>query len=1808
MNKASKVACSIGSIGVVALVVAWWLTTTPPSSSPDTDDREPAETADVALEFAAATVAQIAAESAGGGDVAHGAHETVEAPPGFTPRAQSSGESASNPPDGFEFTTFHGEMSTARMTSLDVTPAPDPTADQTWLASGTGARGLAGQAMAAGRDWTFGWVAINADADRATLMGRLSAAGAEVLGASGTLLRTRLPGDIARLEEIAAIPGVAGLGPTPLAAKLFEPSDPNTGFRAVDGLVPTFVTLMDDYPDGRFRQALTDLGGVVGRFDRSIRVYPANFPVAVLDTVAAADFVLAVEPVGLVKASHASAVPAMGADALRTYNRGTGLFSGIGGGSVPVGVMDSGLNIRHEDIGTGRRSICGANFATFFSFFDREEDQDLWVDAGLHGTHVTGTLSGNGTGGPQHAGMAPLVQDIRFAKVLTTFGTGSVLGIMRGMDFMAEQSTCGPATTPAVRPLVVNMSLSRSFPEWDGKSASERKLDAVVWNNRQLYVVAQSNGGFISYSDYASAKNSLAVGAVEDSGDLANFSSHGPTADGRLKPQVVGNGVSIDSPRGEGRRSGYVRFSGTSMSSPAVAGVAALLMDAAPEYREQPAAVRARLMASAIRPDAFLDDVTQFPLHNSDGPGPLQHRYGLGKVSARTSVLNRDEADGWFGGAAVIEVGDGEYGYRDIEVPAGASRLDIVMTWDEQPADTLASTVVNDLDLWVDRDADCAASQPAACGNAASRSMKDNVEWLILRDPLPGTYRLKVVPKYARTDTPRAALAWTVIRGPSTPQLAVSTDAAVAAEPGRPFEVEATVTTDGYVAAGTMLRVDCRGEDAEICERVELLAPKASDALREDAVNRTLAGESGDAIALGEVAVGEQQTVRLVFKQFPSAARFRLFLTASAWNATSASASVDVAIGESDVPATPAVSPPANDHFATAMELVGDAGSRDFDLLLATPEPGEPAFTQGLLDDLGRFQSQRRPRSLWYRWRAPTTDLVRFSIPGSGGGIGDDIQLDVFEAHGLGMSDLEHIAAKFGGGLTFAARRGQTYAVRLAVTRAQLFEYGPAAEGPIRRRPVEPLSLHWQRASLPANDNFELATELGGESGEHAGTNLSATEQPGERLQPMAASTWHRWTAPADGDYGFRVDRRHLNVTAFTGDAVDQLRLVSGEPGDAAVFPAQAGETYTIAVAAHNAFSSGSDYNLSWGPEQRDFGTNDDMANAEPMLGAPAFFHFGLADLSSATVEPGEPVQSGVRTAWWTWRAPLTSRYTWRAAALFDETLALSVVEVGDSLVPLGESSGDRQTEQLVSFDAVAGRQYLISAGLPVDQGFVSTVPGPISFEWGPTPANDELASAGVMTGVSGTVVGSNLFATVSAGEPVGQLGDSSVWWTWDVPESRWYRVALADRFGASVVSAFEMHADGTLAHEPVAVSRRLPDSILVFRAEAGERYALRVGTDGTARGSEFALSWAPNGSPTWLKYAGAVADGDVDPGGSILDLASPDSIALNDDGSELYVATESGLQVFSRRTGNGALSHVQTLDGVDDSAALFWDAHGSAVISVACSGVHRFPSAETGPGLDEGMEIAGVVPCIGGELPPGTVLRDASGAFVHFVGPLGIVTLRFNEDRTAVELAGGVPVFGITAAALGSTDEFLYVATGQGLQVFHRDVATGALAPISASATDIPLTLLLAERSGRYLFGVTEERGVAAFDLVDPTAPALVAQSAGVEPEFDPFIVVDPSTTFIGFGEPVCAFADTRERTMTVDVLCRDLALGRRLMPGDPTLRQEELLHPGGVDAFDNNLPYFSFDRGLAATPDGRHIYASAPRGIMIFERAGSR
>lgn len=94
----------------------------------------------------------------------------------------------------------------------------------------------------------------------------------------------------------------------------------------------------------------------------------------------------------------------------------------------------------------------------------------------------------------------------------------------------------------------------------------------------------------------ADADSILAVGAVDSSGNLAGFSSIGPTYDGRTKPEVVAQGAATycvwpyDS-------TSYLRASGTSLSTPLIAGVAALVRDAHPEWSAMK--VREALLMSA---------------------------------------------------------------------------------------------------------------------------------------------------------------------------------------------------------------------------------------------------------------------------------------------------------------------------------------------------------------------------------------------------------------------------------------------------------------------------------------------------------------------------------------------------------------------------------------------------------------------------------------------------------------------------------------------------------------------------------------------------------------------------------------------------------------------------------------------------------------------------------------------------------------------------------------------------------------------------------------------------------------------------------------------------------------------------------------------------------------------------------------------------------------------------------------------------------------------------------------------------------
>lgn len=1676
-----------------------------------------------------------------------------------------------------------------------------PGADLDWLESSTSIETLAARAAEAGRDWSFGWIRLAEDADPNDLERSLQGSGAEIVGSAGSLLRARLPGDESRLQRIAAMPQVDGLGAVPPDRKLPEVFAREVSEAPPQAQMPVFITLMTDDPEGRWRRALEDLGAVVGRFDPDIRVYSANVSRSVLEAIAAADFVLAVEPVGIVEAVHDTAVPAMGADALRRFDGSPGLFAGIGGASVPIAVMDTGLNINHLDIASNRQSICGANFVWFGGGGPLQESEDLWIDEGGHGTHVTGTVAGNGYVEPRFAGMAPSVRHIRFAKVLHRFGFGGADSIFPGMDFLARPTGCAEAGGPSdrVKPLIVNMSLSASARIFEGRGVSARKLDSIVWSHRQLYVVSQSNAGISGFSDYGAAKNSLAVGAAQDSGDLAAFSSHGPTFDGRLAPQVVATGVNVHSALGGGSRGEYHALSGTSMSSPATAGVAALLMDAVPEHREQPALTRARLMASAIRPDAWLEDIEAFPMTNTNGPGALQAQYGLGMVSARTSVLNRDRAGGWVSGGAVSELQAGQYGWRDITVPEGAGRLDLVMTWDEPPTDTIGSTVLNDLDLWLDRDGDCGAG---ACGEHVSASRVDNVEWIILRNPRPGVYRAKVAARRVYTAAPRAALAWTVIRGASTPSLRISADKDVL-ERDRENELTLTVTADEYVAAGTRLHIDCRGDGGSSgCDEVEIHAMAVS---REDGVPVDLSDELGQpgppdhgysgispiplgsSIPLGEIAAGEVQEIELVVSYDGGANPVRLYFTASAWNAVAASVSVGARTGGSD--RSEVAARPPNDDFAAAAVIKGREGSRALDLLLATPQPGEPLFTP---------RRGRPAGSVWYEWTAPEDGPARFNIPPltDAQDIRND-RLSVFR--GDRITSLERVADGLWGA-TFFAERGRSYRIRVSS-----FASGSA------------LNLRWSQGPRPANDDFTQAAGLEGPEGAVEGSSQGATLEPGEWFGSAAATTWYRWTAPGEGLWEFESDASR-RIFVFESDGVTALRLVSNYPSSSVYFPAGSGKEYRIAVAEGDAYAGGGPYRLRWARAlNRYHPHNDDIAGAETIGSAPASEHVIDAGPNS-TVEPGEPLESGVRTKWWVWKSPKDGYYTWRITGRSESDRAyanlLVTVFTGSSIEDMqwvAESGPDAAPSDFV-LQAVGGQRYWIAAGLPAGDIRAYTLGGASArVIWGPTPGNDHLSSAEPLAGAAGSTSGSNRFATVERGERAAVLGHSSLWWTYEAPAPGWYRFRI-DEADASRVLAVYQDAGGEFGSLEFVSSSHQPEGIesgaveVIFRAAAGVRYTLRLGTRGAPEGGEFTMNWGESEAPVWLKHSGRLDDGGRDANGNPVEIRTPLSLAFNDRGTVLYAASRLGMQVFERDAETGGLTLVQSLQDYDlENSSLIWHALRSELYAYRCGTWRKFAAVD---GTQRKIRDEGMLTVTGSPELAGCrvfMFMDSGESFLHvadpYAGNLRVYDLsRLGQDTLQHLQTLSVP--DLKHALISNDDRRVYAVTRSRLLVFERDAETGRLTQVwegnNAGLWDLESIAISSD--DRYLFAFDDRgRRTNVFQLEG--APSRPRHLGSLPPFWNaPFYAREHQNR--------CGFSSARTGAPAVDVFCRNMAFSVRWRSENGELAATDYVAPWQPDRFNNHVPAFGHTQNLLASPDGRHAYLSTEeKGLLVFDRVGA-
>ena len=155
-----------------------------------------------------AAVARIASESRG-----ELRAPLVRAAPGVSDNGAhrvSSERSAPVPPDGYSFVTADGEMARASLRDDPEDPPEPADADPRWIGGPDSVDALVRQAAAAGRDWSFGWVRLaptrRPDAAKAPLR-RL---GVDVLGASGELIRARLPSDATSLRAISAWSAMPG--------------------------------------------------------------------------------------------------------------------------------------------------------------------------------------------------------------------------------------------------------------------------------------------------------------------------------------------------------------------------------------------------------------------------------------------------------------------------------------------------------------------------------------------------------------------------------------------------------------------------------------------------------------------------------------------------------------------------------------------------------------------------------------------------------------------------------------------------------------------------------------------------------------------------------------------------------------------------------------------------------------------------------------------------------------------------------------------------------------------------------------------------------------------------------------------------------------------------------------------------------------------------------------------------------------------------------------------------------------------------------------------------------------------------------------------------------------------------------------------------------------------------------------------------------------------------------------------------------------------------------------------------------------
>jgi subtilisin family serine protease len=393
----------------------------------------------------------------------------------------------------------------------------------------------------------------------------------------------------------------------------------------------------------RYIQALKDAGFRVKARSRWLNAVSVTAPRSRLDSVIELPFVKAVKPVLTYKRKPVEELTPVEESPKGTtgkapsadpgyYNRTWDELQqinvpavhdlGYTGTGVIICMLDTGYNLAHE-------AFQEIDVIAEWDFV--QDDSVTSNQAGDHPSqhnHGTYTLSNIGGFKPnEFVGGAPDAQ----------FMLGKTEIYDQEIQIEEDNYVMGLEWADSGGARIVSSSLGYldwyTYEDMDGNTAVTTIAVDIAASKGITVVTAMGNerqGSWHYMIAPADADSAISVGAVDFDGNPTSFSSVGPTADGRIKPDVVarGYGNSSASPYDS---TGYASVSGTSLSTPLVAAVSALLAEAHPDW--DPITIRYALRSTAdqaFEPDTLrgwglVDALAAVQLSTVDTSGPRTH-------------------------------------------------------------------------------------------------------------------------------------------------------------------------------------------------------------------------------------------------------------------------------------------------------------------------------------------------------------------------------------------------------------------------------------------------------------------------------------------------------------------------------------------------------------------------------------------------------------------------------------------------------------------------------------------------------------------------------------------------------------------------------------------------------------------------------------------------------------------------------------------------------------------------------------------------------------------------------------------------------------------------------------------------------------------------------------------------------------------------------------------------------------------------------------------------------------------------------